>query len=272
MRLCAAFSLLGDLKLAMSFALIPTLKDVVKEPSMLLKPIALSRTFMAHVWVKFGAGTDDGARKVKQGLIPPFAGKIVLDIGAGHGHTVNYLERHKVQKYIALEPNVLMHGQIRDLANQAGYAESDGTLVILPYGAEDITSILKALSPSSGDPPVDTLISVLTMCSIPDPQNVMARLVRDVLKPGGQFLFYEHVLSPRPDVAWWQRFWSPLWQLPFDGCRLDRPTHIWIDKIQTVDSHGDQISVWSEQQVWGKEGEPDEHLFWHRVGRYVKRA
>ncbi len=186
--------------------------------------------------------------------------------------TVNYLDRQKVSKYVALEPNTLMHGEIRTLANRVGYTETDGTLVILSCGAENVASILATLAPDSQSPPVDTLISILTMCSLPDPEPALKRLVRDVLKPGGTLLFYEHVLSPRPDVAWWQRFWSPIWQIPFDGCRLDRPTHVWIDEMRTAIADGTNISVWSDKQLWGKEGEPEEHLFWHRVGKYVKRT
>lgn len=73
-------------------------------------------------------------------------------------------------------------------------------------------------------------------------------------------------MSPLKDVAWWQRFWAPLWALGFDGCRIDRPTHLYVEEIRGHDGG----SAWKEGDVWGKEGEPLEHLFWHRVGRYVK--
>lgn len=75
-------------------------------------------------------------------------------------------------------------------------------------------------------------------------------------------LFYEHVLSEKKDVVWWQRFWTPLWGIVFDGCRLDRPSHKWIE----------DVGGWMQGEggIWGKEGETEEHLFWHRVGRLVK--
>jgi len=41
----------------------------------------------------------------------------------------------------------------------------------------------------------DTLVSVLTLCSIPSPENTLTDIVSRVLKPGGQLFFYEHVLS-----------------------------------------------------------------------------
>lgn len=180
----------------------------------------------------------------------------------GHGHTVNYLDRTRVSKYIALEPNVLMHPHIRGAAHKAGYNESDGTLLILACGAEDTASIS-----SSVHGPIDTLISVLTLCTIPSPEASLTSLVRDVMGPGGQVLFYEHVESPRKDVAWWQKFWTPVWTVAFDGCRLDRPTHLWIGSIKDEEGEG----IWAERRVWGKEGESEENLFWHQVGRFVKR-
>ncbi|KAI0367926.1 hypothetical protein BV20DRAFT_970034 [Pilatotrama ljubarskyi] len=259
MKLSAAFSLLTDLRLAIGTAFMPTLSALWTSPSLLWHPREISRIFMAHVWKLFGNGVDEGGRPVKQTLIPANAYGVVLDLGAGHGHTLYYLDPSKVTKYVALEPNQLMHDEIRTLAATKGFTEEAGTLLLLPYGAEDIALINSALG---GPHSVDTLISILTICSIPEPERTLSALVHDVLKPGGTLLFYEHVLSHRPDVAWWQRFWTPLWARAFDGCRLDRPTHIWVEKMD----------IWTESKVWGKEGEEEEHLFWHRVGRFVKKA
>jgi SAM-dependent methyltransferase len=174
----------------------------------------------------------------------------------GHGHTVNYLDRSKVTKYVALEPNTLMHAFIRAKASEAGYDESAGSFQLLECGAEDVTAILTATAGQQ----VDTIISVLTLCSVPSPNRTIRDLVQEVLKPGGNFLFYEHVLSDRKDVAWWQHFWTPIWSAAFDGCRLDRPTHKWIEE---------QGACWREGQAKICEGE-EENLFGHRFGKFVK--
>jgi len=270
MKLSNALSPLADLRYAIGASLWPTILDIYNSPSLLLRPATLSQIVMAHIWVLFGDPTDEGGRPTKSDLISPNAHGVVLDIGAGHGHTVGYLDRNKVTKYLALEPNPRMYPHIRASAAGTGFSEEDGSLVILSCGAEDVSSILEALGATQ--PPVDTIISVLTLCSVPSPERTIRNLVRDVLKPGGQFLFYEHVLSPREDVAWWQRAWSPIWSIPFDGCRLDRPIHSWVDGMAIAEDNGVEASAWSERRLWGKEGESDENLWWHQVGKFVKRT
>ncbi|KAJ4488162.1 S-adenosyl-L-methionine-dependent methyltransferase [Lentinula aciculospora] len=266
MKLVAAFALFSDLYVAVRVAFWPTVIDIYRNPASIF---SISRTFMTHVWSVFAAPTDENGRLVKRSLLLPHATGTVLDIGAGFGHTIQYLDCSKVNRYVALEPNLQMHSGIRQRAERVGFRESDGSLVILSCGAEDTLDILKALD---GPYPVDTITSVLTLCSIPSPERVIASLVRDILKPGGQILFYEHVLSPRADVAWWQRFWTPLWSFFLDGCRLDCPTHLHIGEMKYVDDDGKEFGMWDEGESWGKPGESEENLWWHQAGRFVKHV
>ncbi|KAG8903421.1 hypothetical protein FRB99_003316 [Tulasnella sp. 403] len=257
MKFSRALGPLSDLWIAISFAFSPTIKHILNSPSILLKPAQLSRVFFSHVWVVYGPGTDEASRTVKESLIPHAFG-IVLDLGAGHGHTVNYLKRDQVTKYVAVEPNHLMHPEIRKNATSAGYSEEAGELVVLDCGAEDFQLINSAVG---GENQVDTIISILTLCSVPEPQATVRNLSLRVLKPGGEFLFCEHVLSPRNDVQWWQRLWTPIWSLCFGGCRLDRPTHMWIE----------EEGIWDvASKTWGKDGDDEENLFWHQIGKFTK--
>ncbi|KAG2346167.1 hypothetical protein BDR05DRAFT_946229 [Suillus weaverae] len=209
MRLDAAFGVITDLRLGLVGGLWPTILAIWHAPSLLFRPLEISRIFTSHVWDLYSNSVDEGGRGVKKELITPHAYGVVLDLGAGHGHTVNYLDHSRVTKYVAVEPNVHMHAALRRTASAAGHSEDAGTLLILPCGAENISTILSYLP--AAHPPVDTLISVLTICSIPSPQSTISALIAEVLRPGGQILFYEHVLSERKDVVWWQRFWNPLW-------------------------------------------------------------
>ncbi|RDX44294.1 hypothetical protein OH76DRAFT_1322473, partial [Lentinus brumalis] len=257
MRIFAALALLRHLRSAVQAAFVPTVIAVFKSPLLIMHPREISRIFMSHVWKVFGNGLDELSRPVKEELIRANSHGVVLDIGAGHGHTLLYLNPATVTKYVALEPNTLMHSEIRALAATKGFTEGAGNLAILPYGAEDVSLVVSALG---GPNTVDTMISILTLCSIHDPEPTLKGLVQNVLMPGGIFVFFEHVLSNRDDVAWWQRFWTPVWKHAFDGCRLDRPTDVWVARMD----------AWKEASVWRKEGEEDEQLFWHKAGRFVK--
>jgi hypothetical protein len=82
MKLAAVLAPAIDLCFAIRAAFLPTLRAVIRSPS-LLWPNALSRLFMSHVWVPFGDGVDAISRAVKLELIPGNARGVVLDIGAG---------------------------------------------------------------------------------------------------------------------------------------------------------------------------------------------
>ncbi|KAF8968517.1 hypothetical protein BDZ97DRAFT_354666 [Flammula alnicola] len=277
MKLSNALSFPSGVWFGLTVALMPTLRAIMASPTLLFKPRALSRVYMANLWPIYADGMDENAKDTKSALITPHAYGVVLDIGAGHGHTVRYLDADRVSRYIALEPNALMHPQIRAQANAAGFHEADGTLVILACGAEDTKSIISALalalptSESSTLPSVDTLVSALALCTVPEPQRTISNLVRDVLKSGGQFLMYEHVLSPREDVAWWQRFWAPLWSLGFDGCRIDRCTDVWVKELKVDGEGGQKQSAWRESRTWVVEGQEEENFFFWVVGRFDKQ-
>ncbi|KAF5356378.1 hypothetical protein D9758_009473 [Tetrapyrgos nigripes] len=252
-------------------ALIPTLKDIYANPYLIFHPFY---AFFSNVWAILGPGMDENEQEIKRNLITPRARGVVLDLGAGHGHTIKYLDRSKVKKYIALEPNMCMHSKIREMASSHGFTESDGTFLLIECSASDVHSILfqiSTLEKQHKEIQVDTIISFRSACGFPSPENTLQRLVRDVLKPGGRFLFFEHVLSERKDVAWWQRFWAPVWEI-VGQCRLDRKTDRWIEEMKDVDGQGRKISMWSEGEVMDNPDEPEESLFHNRLGQFVKHV
>ncbi|KAJ7764844.1 hypothetical protein B0H16DRAFT_1525911 [Mycena metata] len=264
------FDLVGQILWVWMTGIPPVLRAIYASPSLISDFTALSRISMATVWVPFGKGTDTHAKVDKTNLITPNAHGVVLDLGSGHGYTPDYLDRTKVTQFIAVEPNVLMHSSIRQKAEAAGFSEADGSLLILACGAEDTASILSSLrrNDATSQAQVDTIISILTICTIPAPQQTLRTLVDKVLAPGGEFLFYEHVLSPSADIAWWQQFWTPIWSRVLDGCTLNRPTHIWIEEL--VDEDGK--TFWAEGgSAWNNVENPEDNLFCRRLGRFVKK-
>lgn len=70
----------------------------------------------------------------------------------------------------------------------------------------------------------DTIVATHVLCSVQDQDSTLAE-VRRVLRPGGRFLFLEHVAAP-PDTgtACAQQVINPVWRALGDGCHLTRDT------------------------------------------------
>lgn len=69
----------------------------------------------------------------------------------------------------------------------------------------------------------DTVVVTLVLCSVPDPALALAELHR-VLKPDGQLLFLEHVVSENPERRRSQDRWDPFWSRLAGGCHCNRDT------------------------------------------------
>jgi ubiquinone/menaquinone biosynthesis C-methylase UbiE len=74
------------------------------------------------------------------------------------------------------------------------------------------------------DESFDTVVSIHVMCSVQDQPRALAE-VRRVLKPGGRFLFLEHI-GAQPGTLTFaaQRLANPIWRLVGDGCHLTHDT------------------------------------------------
>ena len=68
----------------------------------------------------------------------------------------------------------------------------------------------------------DTVVTTLTLCSIDDVMAALAEM-RRVLKPSGQFLFFEHGRSDDAAVAARQDRFNPLQKVIGAGCNMNRP-------------------------------------------------
>jgi SAM-dependent methyltransferase len=132
----------------------------------------------------------------------------ILEIGAGTGVNVAFLPRDA--RYLAVEPNRYMHARLHAAASDRGIS------------MELHATAIEALAVADGS--VDAVICTLVLCSIEDPEAVVNRALR-MLRPGGRFIFVEHVAAPRG--TWLravQRGVRPVWRALGDGCRPDRET------------------------------------------------
>jgi SAM-dependent methyltransferase len=112
-----------------------------------------------------------------------------------------------VNKVYALEPNP---GMLRCAWEQRRRTQLDIEFLDLPGERIPLT-----------DETVDTVVSTFTLCTIPGVAEAIDRL-RRVLKPGGKLIFFEHGLSPDPQVRRWQQRSEPLFRWAFEGCHVTR--------------------------------------------------
>ena len=160
-----------------------------------------------HIYPRLVSALGDPKpiQEVRQRIIPLAQGE-VLEIGVGPGVNFVLYDPKKVSKVYALEPNP---GMIR-LAEQHRRTELNVEFLDLP--GERIPL---------GDGSVDTVVSTFTLCTIPGVADAIRGIGR-VLRPGGQFLFFEHGLSPDIRVRRWQERTEPLFQWAFEGCHVTR--------------------------------------------------
>ncbi|TDX31659.1 methyltransferase family protein [Modicisalibacter xianhensis] len=136
---------------------------------------------------------------------------IVLELGFGSGLNLPFYDVTKVQQLYALEPEEGMLELARARIDPVPLP-----VEVLQAGAEQIPL---------PDQSVDTILCTWTLCTIPDIEQALVE-ARRVLKPGGQFLFTEHGLSPEPRVARWQHRMTPLWRRCAGGCHLNREADV----------------------------------------------
>lgn len=132
----------------------------------------------------------------------------VLEIGAGGGVNFGYLRRDV--RWLGLEPS---RGRRRRLARTA--AAHGHRAEVLAAPAERIPLAHAA---------VDAVVSTITLCSVRDQAATLAEILR-ILRPGGAFVFFEHVAAPAGTPSrLLQRCWAPISRRFDAGCDPARET------------------------------------------------
>ncbi|WP_290817416.1 class I SAM-dependent methyltransferase [Halovivax sp.] len=147
----------------------------------------------------------------------------VLDLGAGSGAMFEYVAEAAGEgsgadlTYHAVEPDPHMRRRAAERARETGLAVhlEEGRAEALPYD----------------DGSFDVVISAVVFCTVQDPAAGLDEVAR-VLKPGGEFRFFEHVGAD----GWRRRgqeLLNPLWRRAAAGCHLDRDT---VDRFVAHDA------------------------------------
>jgi len=135
----------------------------------------------------------------------------VIEIGAGTGANLAYYP--DTVQLVATEPNPHM----RQIAQRKLDRQSCG-----PRSVEFVSAPAEDLP--YPDESFDWAVSTLVLCSVADPDQVLAEL-RRVLRPEGRLVFVEHVLDfEDAKNRKRQRRYQPLWGLVSDSCQVIRDT------------------------------------------------
>ncbi|MCB0993962.1 MAG: class I SAM-dependent methyltransferase [Acidimicrobiales bacterium] len=177
-------------------------------------------------WVIDRVGASGEMRKHRAQTTEGLHG-VVVEIGFGSGLNIPHYPP-EVERVLAVDPAT--YGRVL-AADRLAASDVPVDFVGLDGAALPID-----------DESVDTALSTLTLCTIPEVEDALAE-VRRVLRPGGTFHFFEHGRSDDPKVERWQNRLTPAWRRAFGGCHLNRP----IDVLLTDAGFDVEIEVFAMQ-------------------------
>ncbi|KAI1418516.1 S-adenosyl-L-methionine-dependent methyltransferase [Hypoxylon sp. FL1857] len=227
----------------------------------LLSPSKLQDAWFSDFWLLWGPGMRmhagervvpllEGratAGNVTGEPVGPAIGGTVIEVGAGSGLWVDLYKtvaevdpnpeaetaegtvrrrnagsdkKRVITHVYGVEPNPDQHPHLKRAIAKAGLED---VYQIVPVGIEDLDNPEKwdgRVEKGS----VDCIVSILCLCSIPEPEKNIRELY-GYLKKGGHWFIYEHV---RCEYSWYmrayQRFLNIFWPHFLGGCTLCRQT------------------------------------------------
>lgn len=166
--------------------------------------------FMAFFYDRFMSGLEKAClHDWRTQLLAEVTGE-VLEIGAGTGANLAYYPSGNIRLLLS-EPDAAMRNQ---LEKKAATSQRNDVCI----------SNAKAEQLSFDDNRFDYVIASLVCCSVTNIDRSLAEIYR-VLKPGGRYLFIEHVAAKTDSKARrWQEWLTPLWRKFAGNCHLNRET------------------------------------------------
>ncbi|KAF7851705.1 hypothetical protein BT93_L3215 [Corymbia citriodora subsp. variegata] len=171
--------------------------------------------FQAMVLDKTMKGYEAEIARYKSQLFSKLKGKVkeVLEIGIGTGPNLKYYANDNNVHVVGIDPKRTMERYARAAAAAAG----------LPSPNFKFLQAVGEAIPL-GDASVDAVVGTLILCSVSD-VDLTLREVKRVLKPGGSYIFVEHVAAKDGTILkFLQSILNPLQRAVADGCHLTRET------------------------------------------------
>ena len=157
---------------------------------------------------------QNGLADARKNLIPQAKGH-VLEIGPGSGINLRYYDFDQLESLSLFDQGIQPTIHSFAFPETLSLTLTTGTVEALPYK----------------DNSFDTVVACLVFCSVPDAQKGLVEIQR-VLKPGGSYLFIEHILSDGPILAPAMNMLTPLWKQIAKGCHLNRRTDQRIEELE----------------------------------------
>ena len=169
--------------------------------------VGLSKRWFAWALCHMAKRYDALLADRKRDLLGNLYGTVV-EIGPGTGTNFRYYPGGV--RWIGVEPNPYMHSYLRRAGNAAGFAVD-----VRQSHAENM---------DLADGFADVVVATAVLCSVRN-QSAALQEIRRVLKPGGRFVFVEHVGAGRAtSLRKVQRVVRPFWHFIADGCDPVRDT------------------------------------------------
>ena len=146
-------------------------------------------------------------RKVREEVVGGARGR-VLEVGCGPGANFPHYP-NAVAELIATDPDPYMLERARKRA-----ADASRPIDIRQVPAEALPF---------EDSSFDTVVCTSVICNVRDPQKALSEM-RRVLKPGGEYRFFEHVRYDGGIGGLWQDAIKPVWGWLGAGCRPNQDT------------------------------------------------
>ena len=166
--------------------------------------MSVSERAFASAYDLLNVGVEGRLKEYRQQTAGQAQGE-VLEIGGGTGANLPFY-RPDVRLTV-LEPNPHMAKRFRRRAARLG---------------RQVTMVReKGEKMSFADESFDSVVTTLVLCTVDDLSKVVQE-ARRVLRPGGMFLFYEHVRSNGLTRRKWENRLNPMWRFVTTGCNLNR--------------------------------------------------
>jgi ubiquinone/menaquinone biosynthesis C-methylase UbiE len=170
--------------------------------------VSVRGRIMAAVYDRLAATSErEGMADRRRNLLAAAHGR-VLEVGAGTGLNLEHYP-NTIEELVLVEPERAMARKLVSRVTEVGRPARivEASAETLPFG----------------DSSFDTVVCTLVLCSVGDPEAGLREL-RRVLRPGGSFLFLEHVRSGDARTARRQDRLNPIWRFIGNGCNCNRRT------------------------------------------------